>query len=91
MASNTKWILALGVGVAGGWALRSISDSPQDGGVKLLEIAMKAKERISRWAAIEGEHLEDLLAEARAKGNEPDITPATAARKRAGRRARTEA
>ena len=90
MASKTKWILAVGIGVVGGWALRSISDSPQDGGVKLLEMALKAKERVSRWAAVGGERVEDFLAEARAREGEPDITPAKVAKKRAGRRARTE-
>jgi hypothetical protein len=90
MASKTKWILALGIGVVGGWALRSISDSPQDGGVKLLETVLKTKERVGRWAATGSERLEDFLAEARAREVEPDITPAKVARKAARRRARTE-
>ena len=74
MASNAKWLFAVGVGVAGGWALRSLADSPQGAGVKLMEIALKAKERVGHWAAVEGEHLEDMMAEARAKV-EPDIAP----------------
>jgi hypothetical protein len=57
--------LAIGIGFIGGWAARSLADSPQGAGVKLLEIAMIAKERASRWAAIEAERLEDMLAEAR--------------------------
>jgi len=64
MGSTIKWLLALGVGVAGGWALRSLSDTPEGAGVKLLEIGIKAKERLSAWSAIERERLEDMLAEA---------------------------
>jgi hypothetical protein len=65
-------VLILGVGFVGGWAVRSLADSPQGAGVKLLEIAMNAKERVGRWAAVEGERLEDMLAEARSKA-EPDV------------------
>ena len=65
MISSMKWVLALGVGLAGGWAARSLSDSPEGAGVKLLEIAIKAKERIDQWAAVERERLDDMMAEAR--------------------------
>ena len=65
MKSSMKWIFALGVGIVGGWAARSLSDSPEGAGVKLLEIGIKAKEQVDRWAAIERERLEDMLAEAR--------------------------
>jgi len=65
MISSMKWVLALGVGLAGGWAARSLSDSPEGAGVKLLEIAIKAKERADRWAAVERERLDDMMAEAR--------------------------
>ena len=57
--------LAIGVGFVGGWAARSLADSPQGAGVKLMEIAMVARERLGRWVAIEAERLEDMLAEAR--------------------------
>lgn len=66
MGSSIKWILAIGAGVAGGWAIRSLSDSPEGAGVKLLEIGIKAKDRISGWAAVERERLDDMLAEAHA-------------------------
>lgn len=66
-SNNLKSVLAFGVGFAGGWAARSLSDSPQGVGVKLLEIAMNAKERVGRWASVERERLEDMLAEARSK------------------------
>jgi hypothetical protein len=65
-------LLAVGVGFATGWAVRSLADSPQGAGVKLLEIALDAKERVGRWVAVEAERLEDMLAEARLKA-EPDI------------------
>jgi len=67
MASNMKSVLAFGLGFAGGWAARSLADSPQGVGVKLLEIAINAKERLGRWAAVERERLEDMLAEARSR------------------------
>jgi hypothetical protein len=66
-----KSVLTLGVGFVGGWTARSLADSPQGVGVKLLEIAMNAKHRIGGWAAVEGERLEDMLAEARLR-IEPD-------------------
>jgi len=66
MGSSIKWILALGIGVAGGWALRSLSDTPEGAGVKLLELGLQAKNRLSSWAVIERERLEDMLAEAQA-------------------------
>ncbi len=64
MGSGIKWALALGAGVAGGWAIRSLADSPEGAGVKLLEAGIKAKDRISSWAAVERERLDDMLAEA---------------------------
>jgi len=65
--SKMKWVLALGAGVVGGWAIRSLSDTPQGAGVKLLELGIRTKDRIGRWAAIEGERLEDMVAEARSR------------------------
>jgi hypothetical protein len=89
MASNLKSVLAFGIGFAGGWAARSIADSPQGVGVKLLEIAMNTKERVGRWAAAEREHLEDMFAEARSKV-EPNISKPNGAWKNGpGRSART--
>jgi hypothetical protein len=67
-------VLVIGVGgFIGGWAARSLADSPQGAGVKLLEIAMNAKKRVGRWAAVEGERLEDMFAEARSKA-EPEFS-----------------
>jgi hypothetical protein len=70
--SKMKWVLALGAGVVGGWAIRSLSDTPQGAGVKLLELGIRTKDRIGRWAAIEGERLEDMVAEARSR-IEPEV------------------
>jgi len=73
MLSGMKSVLAFGVGFAGGWAARSLADSPQDVGVKLLEIALDAKDKVGRWAAVERERLEDMVAEARARV-EPNLS-----------------
>ena len=85
--------LAIGIGFIGGWAARSLANSPQGAGVKLLEIAMIAKERASRWAAIEAERLEDMLAEARsAEGRskaEPVVSRPTRAVNGSGNRNRS--
>lgn len=96
MGSSIKWILAIGAGVAGGWAIRSLSDSPEGAGVKLLEIGIKTKDRIAGWAAVERERLDDMLAEAHANiarenaaGNKPGHE-AVAASKRGARLVRHE-
>ncbi len=83
-----KSVLAFAVGFVGGWALRSVADSPEGAGVKLLEIAMNAKERVGRWAAVEAERLEDMLAEARLKA-EPDISRPNGATNGSGRKGRS--
>jgi len=67
MSTTTKSIVTFGLGFFSGWAARSVADSPQGVGVRLLEIAMNAKERVMRWAASERERLEDMMAEARTK------------------------
>jgi len=67
MSSGAKSLVTFGLGFVSGWGARSLADSPQGVGVRLLEIAMNAKERVSKWAAAERERLEDMLAEARAK------------------------
>jgi hypothetical protein len=76
---SIKWVLAVGVGLVGGWAARSLADSPEGAGVKLLEIALKTKERVGRWAALEAERLEDMLAEARS-APEPIVVRKSGAR-----------
>ena len=61
-----KSFIAFAAGFGSGWALRSVADSPQGVGVKLLEVAFTAKERLGQWAAVERERIEDMMAEARA-------------------------
>lgn len=65
MKSGMKWMLALGVGIVGGWAARSLSDSPEGAGVKLLELGIKTKDQVDAWLAVERERLDDMMAEAR--------------------------
>lgn len=67
MASRMTSALAFGVGFGCGWAVRSLADSPQAAGVKLLEIALNAREQVGRWAAAERDRLDDMLAEARSR------------------------
>ena len=82
-------VLALGVGFAGGWAVRSLADSPQGAGAKLLQIAMNTRERMGRWAAVEAERLDDMLAEARSRA-EPDISRPNGAKNGSGYKGRSE-
>jgi hypothetical protein len=86
LASKIISVLGLGVGFAAGWAVRSLADSPQGAGVKLLEIAIDAKERVGRWVAAEAERLEDMLAEARSRA-EPDISRPNGTNNGSGREA----
>ena len=88
MTSNIKSVLVFGAGFVGGWAARSLADSPQGVGVKLLEIAMNAKERVGQWAAVERERLEDMMAEARSRV-EPDASNGNGSGNGAGHKART--
>jgi len=68
-----KIMLGIGVGVAAGWAARSHADSTEGATIRLLEIAMDARDRLNQWAAIERERLDDLLAEARSRP-EPGVS-----------------
>jgi hypothetical protein len=51
----------------GGWAVRMRVDSSRTLAVKVLATLMDVAARSERAIALEREHLEDLLAEARAK------------------------
>lgn len=79
MISSLKWVLAFGAGLVGGWAARSLSDSPEGAGVKLLEIGIKAKDQVDRWAAVERERLDDMMAEARSNISREKETANTSA------------
>ena len=87
MESHAKSVLVFGVGFLGGWAARSVADSPQGVGVKLLEIALNTKDRLEHWAAAERERLEDMMAEARS-GLEPETAHGNAPTKGSERRVR---
>ena len=67
-------VISFLAGVVTGWVARSIADTPQGVGVELLGVALTTKDRIVRWAALEKERFEDMMAEAKAKA-----TPAQAA------------
>ena len=54
-------------GVATGWAVRTTVDSSRSLAVKVISGFYGAVDRASRAVGIEREHLEDLLAEARAQ------------------------
>jgi len=80
---SMKWVLAIGVGlVAAG--LPEVSRILLKGlVVKLLEIALKTKERVGRWAALEAERLDDMLAEARSTA-EPNVARTNGAANKPG-------
>jgi len=62
-----KALITFAAGFGCGWAVRSLADSPQGVGVKLMEVAVNVKERIDRWAAVERERMSDMFAEAQAR------------------------
>ena len=54
-------------GFASGWVVRSAVDSSHDLAVGLISVAYGAYDRTKRLVAIEREHLEDLVAEGKAR------------------------
>jgi hypothetical protein len=63
-------MFGLGIFVAGfasGWVVRSAVDSSHDLAVGLISVAYGAYDRTKRIVAIEREHLEDLVAEGKAR------------------------
>lgn len=54
-------------GFASGWAVRTTVDSSRSLAVNVISRFYGAMDRVSRAVGMEREHLEDLLAEARAK------------------------
>jgi hypothetical protein len=63
-------MLSLGIFLAGftsGWVARSTVDSSRGAAVKLIAAAMGAADRVKRAVALEREHIEDLVAEARSQ------------------------
>ncbi len=62
-------------GFATGWVVRSTVDSSRGLAVGAIAALYGAADRIKRLVAIEREHLEDLVAEGRAK-YQAELTPA---------------
>jgi hypothetical protein len=54
-------------GFASGWAVRTTVDSSRNLAVNVISSFYGAVDRVTRAVGMEREHLEDLLAEARAK------------------------
>jgi hypothetical protein len=54
-------------GFASGWAVRSTVDSSRDLAVGVIAMAYGAYDRTKRLVAVEREHLEDLVAEGKAR------------------------
>lgn len=55
------------VGITAGWLMRSGVDSSRELAVRAIAAAHEASHRARRMVAVEREHLEDLLAEGRAR------------------------
>lgn len=54
-------------GFASGWAVRSVVESSHDAAVGVVAAAYGVYDRTKRLVAVEREHLEDLLAEGKAR------------------------
>jgi hypothetical protein len=61
------WLASLMIGFATGWAVRGTTDSPRSAALAVVAAALDATTRLKRGVAIERDHLEDLVAEARAR------------------------
>ena len=88
MAAKMAAVLAFGGGFVVGWAIRSLADSPEGVGVKLMGMALTARDRMGGWAAAERDRIEDMVAEARSRV-EPDTSVANGTTNGSGLRART--
>jgi len=62
-----RFLVGLVIGVAGGWVIRSIAESPHGVGVELMSVALKTKDQVESWAAAEYERVSDITAEARSR------------------------
>lgn len=65
MSVDARSVVAFTVGFGGGWAARSLADSPHGIGVRVLELGLHGRERLERWMTVERERLSDMLAETR--------------------------
>jgi len=60
---------AFALGFVTGWAARAATDSSRSAALSIVAAAIAAFERVKRRVAIERDHLEDLIAEARARAD----------------------
>ncbi len=60
---------AFALGFATGWAARATTESSRSAALTLIAAALAGFERVKRRVAIERDHLEDLVAEARARAD----------------------
>ncbi len=58
------------LGFAAGWMVRATVDSSRSAIVSAMAAGMAGFDRVRRFAAIERDHLEDLVAEARARAED---------------------
>jgi hypothetical protein len=65
------FVFAFGFGA--GWAVRSLADSPHGVGVKLAEVAHRAKGHVNKWAATERERIVDIIAEGRFRAEQKNV------------------
>jgi hypothetical protein len=66
-AARIQAAVGFALGFGSGWAARSLSSSPGEVGTELAGAALRARQRLRRWAALERDRIEDRLAEARAR------------------------
>lgn len=57
------------LGVVAGWAARTWTESPRAATLTVLAAALSTVDRLKRAMAIERDHLEDLVAEARVRAD----------------------
>jgi hypothetical protein len=74
---NSLFIYSAGFG--SGWFARSLANTPEGVGGRLLETAYRAKERFGHWALSEYERLEDMWAEVRSRVEQEDAQVQTRA------------
>jgi hypothetical protein len=63
-------LIGFAVGFVAGWAARSTVESSRAAAVGLASTAAEVLERLKRAAAIEGDYLEDFVAEVRSRVQE---------------------
>jgi hypothetical protein len=65
--SSMRGLVGFAVGFVAGWAARSTVESSRGAAVGIASAATDLLERVKRAAAIEGDYLEDFVAEVRSR------------------------